>query len=228
MKRLNISRSQFGLTIAFTVIVVFELSIERAHAIVDAVVDPASKTFFFSGTSSPIKTPGSVFQWSSPGFLNGPQELFPANMVTLGGTPNDDGITGPSFMELDSTNNAMTAVLAFNFPSGGISGTMEGNPSVTFDYSVFSIAEQGLLETLAATGTTLFSLGGAEDINMLVVPEPEAMTLLGLGGLAILGARRRRKFTRSATSPRLAQRPKPDDHCRPAWPARWQPARMWA
>jgi hypothetical protein len=171
-------------------------SAERAEASnLQAVVDDFSDLMYFRfHTTEPFTSqPNSTILFQSTGFVSGNQMLLPGNMMWLGGTPNDDGSDGPSFIEIDSTNNAVAIALSFDFPNGGITGVMEGNPAVKFDYSQYTPEEQETLEMIAKLGAILSHQGtGGEDIHLTVIPEPVAWSLLALGVVAVIAFSRRR------------------------------------
>lgn len=162
------------------------------QAPVTGSVDPVQNLLYFDGRAASNIGPGEAFQWSSTGFVSGPQFLFPANMAALGGVPNDDGTVGLSFIEIDASNSAVNLVLAFNFPEGVSAGEFVGNPGVKFDYSVFSISEQQVLESLAIANTLLTMQDGTEAIQLVSVPEPSPLVLVGLSVIGWCGLRRRK------------------------------------
>jgi hypothetical protein len=82
----------------------------------------------------------------------------------LGGTPATAGSSDASFIQTTDTTGA--------------------NPSA--DYAVFS----GLTGSSQIISSTISAYGGIAGFQVVAVPEPGSMALLGLGGLAVLLRRR--------------------------------------
>jgi len=161
---------------------------ERAAASnLQGVVDDFDDLMYFRFfTTEPFtSSPTAPILFSSTGFVSGEQRTLPGNMMWLDGISNDDGAFGPSFIEVDPNNIAVRIALSFDFMGSPITGTMEGNPAVTFDYSSYSTKEQEILEKIAERGIILEHQGtGGEDMHLVIVPEPATWMLLAVSIVA--------------------------------------------
>jgi len=91
----------------------------------------------------------------------------------------------------DLTNGGSLQTQTISFDPGGTNTDDFANVSGTVDYSLGSISGSGYLDSIMDEARVSNHAMGSEDL--LMVPEPGTVTLLGLSGLALLMAARRRR-----------------------------------
>lgn len=161
------------------------LSLAPASAQLLLTVDAAAKTISFSGSDSGAPTGGTA-RWSGGSGASTVPEVSLTNLFDTSGNFLDARSTRLRVFESGGLG------LNLDFVFGSNPATVTGNGNTQGYSTIFTEAEQAILEASDGNVMSLAVGTGWSSINVEVVPEPATGLLFGLGAAALLLRRRRR------------------------------------